>query len=194
MSGDIVGYNEMGYGAADIIGESFVGHENIGVMGMYTGDDDIDRLLAMGAAPIRHSPARRAHPAPGRHFEVVNKEQGVWREHYLPLNLTGGPTATIAGGATVTVTTLPQRKFRPNRLIISSDVAGGFVVNDVRVGILPQLVAVGSLPGRMFTETAVGIGLHGDTAEVSQQISVVVQNITGGALPFVAALQGIAVF
>ena len=184
--GDIVGYDRMG-----VMGSRrrFMGADDI-VGATYSGDADLDHLLAMGAdspqAPLNL-------PNQGHSYEVRDVSRGVWREHYLPLNLVGGPTATVAGAATVTVQAQPQKKFRVNRLIISSDVAGGFVVNDIRVGVLPQLASVGSLPGRMFTETAVGIGLHGDTADISQIIFVVIQNITGGALPFVGAMQGIVV-
>jgi hypothetical protein len=184
MASDIIGYDD-GAMSGDIIGD--------GVMGeMFTGDHDLDQLLAMGAAVTRQRRAAGT-PAPGRKFEVKDTARGVWREQYVPLNLAGGPLATVLAGATVIVATVLQKKFRANRLIIDSGVAGGYVVNDIRVGVAPQLGALGSLPGRMFTEFAVGIGLHGDTGDPGISMSVSITNITGGPLPFVAGFQGIVV-
>lgn len=187
MPSDIVGY-DMGVMGSDIVGAEYAG-------AMYTGDREIDALLAMGAeaAMAKHSRSHHHAAVPGRKFEVRETSRGVWREQYVPLNLAGGPLATVLAGATVIVSTVLQKKFRANRLIIDSGVAGGFVVNDIRVGVAPQLGALGSLPGRMFTEFAVGIGLHGDTGDPGIQMSVSITNITGGPLPFVAGFQGIVV-
>lgn len=178
---DIVGA-DMGIMGADLVGDQFVGD-------MYTGDADVDALISAGASHRRHP----QHHGQGRQFSLTNKNRGVWREQYTPLNLTTGPTGTIAAGATVIVSTTLQKVFRPNRFILDSGVAGGYVINDIRVGVLPQLAATGSLPGRMFTEFAVGIGLHGDTGWPGIQLSVSVTNITGGPLTFVAGFQGISV-
>jgi hypothetical protein len=205
MAADIVG---------DLYGDDYSGAD-MGVMGpdiigdeMFSGDRDLDELLAMGADPpaaaavlararrgAMQRGARGSHaaPAPGRKFQVREVSRGVWREQYVPLNLAGGVLSTIAAGATVIVSTTLQKKFRANRMVIDSGVAGGYVINDIRVGVTPQLAATGSLPGRMFTELAVGIGLHADTGEPGIQLSVSVTNVTGGALPFVAGFQGIAV-
>jgi hypothetical protein len=144
-------------------------------------------------APAAMARSRHHQPMPGRKIATVDNSRGVWREHYVPLNLAGGPTATIAAGATQIVSTTLQKRYRANRFILDSGVAGGYVINDIRVGVLPQLAATGSLPGRMFTETAVGIGLHADTGAPGIQLSVSVTNITGGALTFVAAFQGLTV-
>lgn len=180
MSAELIGYD-------DAMGASYVGYGAEMIGADYVGDDDLGHLMAMGAAPVRR------HAAPGRHMELKSSSRGVWREQYLPINLTTGPTGTIAGGAVVTVSTVLQKVFRCNRFILDSGVAGGYVINDIRVGVAPQLAAVGSLPGRMFVETAVNIKLHGDTGMPGQSLTVVAQNITGGALSFVAAFQGMVV-
>jgi hypothetical protein len=186
MGADIIGYHEdFGVMGSEIIGDDYFSGD------IYTGDSSLDALLAMGAAPMQR---RRGTSRPiGKQFAVAQTSRGVWREQYVPLNLTTGPTGTIAAGATVIVSTVLQKKFRPNRLILDSGVAGGYVVNDVRVGVLPQVGALGSLPGRMFSELAVGVGLHGDTGDPGISLSVSVTNITGGALTFVAGFQGIVV-
>lgn len=178
-------------GATELIGDEY--GDEYGAM--FTGDADLDHLLAMGAGISRHphhaAHRRAAHAAPGRQFQTRDTTRGVWRKGFLPVNLAGGFTATIAAlAAGVVVSVVAQRMFRPDRLIIGSNVAGGFVVNDIRVGVEPQLYAVGAVPGQMFAENAVNIELHGDTAMPGQSLSVVVSNITNGALPFVASFQG----
>lgn len=203
MASDIIGYGDMGVMGSDIIGDDDYAGDDYASGNVFTGDQELDSLLAMGANPgaaiahVRRGRMRhRSHhqtAAPGRKFEVKETSRGVWREQYVPLNLAAGPLGTIGAGLTQLVSTTLQKKFRANRFILDSGVAGGYVVNDIRVGVSPQLAATGSLPGRMFTETAVGIGLHADTGDPGIQMSVSVTNITGGALPFVAGFQGIAV-
>ena len=171
MSYDLVGASHNLYGGVELVG----------------ADDDLHRLLAMGADPVA---AVAASAPPGRQFQVRDVNPQVWREQYLPINLSGGPTATVAAGATVQIVTPVQKVFRCNRLIIPSDVAGGYVVNNIAVGVNPQFAATGSLPGRMFSEQSFGIKLHGDTAQVGQSITVSITNVSAGALVFVAAMQG----
>jgi hypothetical protein len=184
MAYEIVGA-DMGVMGPEIVGyDEFAGD-------MFTGDADIDALVAMGAGAMRRP--HHAHRPVGKAYAVEQKNRNVWREQSVPLNLAAGPTGTVTAGATVIVSTTLQKMFRPNRFILDSGVAGGYVINDIRVGVLPQLAATGSMPGRMFTEFAVGIGLHGDTGYPGIQLSVSVTNITGAALTFVSAFQGIAV-
>lgn len=196
---DIVGWDYVQGSYADDFfasGEDIVGDE-------FIGDPDLARLMAMGADAVTATPGaitppqgrptmtQGMVPRGARVVSTANSDRGVWREQYLPLNLAGGPTATIAALTTVTVQAQPQKLFRVNRLIISSDVAGAFCINDIRVGVRPQLASVGSLPGRMFSEQAFGIKLHGDTANISQIIFVTVQNLTNAAVPFIAGMQGL---
>lgn len=195
---DIVGWDYVG---EDIVGGSY-GDDFFASGAEFIGDPDLARLMAMGAdatstpgaiTPPQGRPNMNSGMVPrgARVVSTANSDRGVWREQYLPLNLSGGPTATIAALTTVTVQAQPQKLFRVNRLIISSDVAGAFCINDIRVGVRPQLASVGSLPGRMFSEQAFGIKLHGDTANISQIIFVTVQNLTNAAVPFIAGMQGL---
>lgn len=175
-----VGYEMIGardlYGAHDLYGATEL-----------VGNDDLNRLLAMGADPVA---AAQVASMPGRQMRVIDKDPTVWREQYLPINLSGGPLATVLAGTTVQIVTPVQKIFRCNRLIIPSDVAGGFVVNNIAVGVNPQFAATGSLPGRMFSENSFGIKLHGDTAQIGQSITISITNVTAAPLAFVAAMQG----
>lgn len=103
----------------------------------------------------------------------------------------GFPTTAIAAsvaGTTVTATT--QVLFRGRRLIIPSKIANQILVNDLRIGKNSQLPSTGPVPGRAFTEKAVGVDLALDTAQVSQNISLNVDNTSAAALTFNAALLG----
>ncbi len=105
----------------------------------------------------------------------------------------GFPETDIAAGATENVVTFPQIPFRGERLLVPSDICGLFSIDDIKVGKNSQLVASGPLPARCFSEVSVGVGLHLDTAQVSQQITLVVRNISGQAATFRAMLIGRAV-
>lgn len=152
----------------------------------YVGEDpDIAHLLAMGAA------ASRGGHLPGRKVATVNARQGLWKRHYLPLNLTSGTTVAAAG--TGTLQNNPQRLFKPSRLVIPSDVAGLFSVLNIFIGVKPQLVATGGMPGRLFSETSFDSGFEGDTAQISQAVSVQVQNNSLGTSPIQGAMRGLTV-
>jgi hypothetical protein len=105
----------------------------------------------------------------------------------------GFPETPVAAGATENVTVQPQVPFRGERLVIPSDIAGLFMIDDIRVGKNSQLVSTGAIPARTFTEVGVGVGVHLDTAQVSQQITLRVRNISGQDATFRAALIGRAV-
>lgn len=105
----------------------------------------------------------------------------------------GFPETSIDAGDTANVVTFPQVPFRGERLLIPSDIAGLFAIDDIKVGKNSQLVASGPLPARCFSEVSVGVGLHLDTAQVSQQITLVVRNISGQTATFRGMLIGRAV-
>lgn len=169
----------IGYGDEELIGdEQLIGADYVGE------DPDIAQLLAMGAAP---APAR----LPGRRVATVQARQGLWKRHYLPLNLTSG--TTVAAGATGTLQNNPQRLFKPSRLVIPSDVAGLFSVQNLFIGVKPQLVATGGMPGRLFSEQSFDTDFEGDTAQISQAVSVSVTNNSLGTSPIQAAMRGLTV-
>jgi len=168
------------------------------------GDDDLDALVSgdiVGAdivGAVRRKPkrvklVRRATnrlPAAqvqrqGLAYEPT--KYGTWRESVVGID--SGAT-TIAAGASRTIIVQPQVPFRAERFMVSSAIAGSFVIDDIKVGKNSQFLAAGSVPGTAFSELAVGAGLHLDTAEVAQNISVSVTNTSGGALRFLGAFYG----
>lgn len=100
-----------------------------------------------------------------------------------------GPTV-IAAGATVNIIVQPQVAFKGQRLVIPSDFAGAILVNDLKIGNQSQLPSSNPLPGRAFTEFAVGMQQEFDTAQISQQISLSVTNTSGAPVTFSALLNG----
>jgi hypothetical protein len=126
------------------------------------------RVMAAGALIVRDDP-----PTNARRF---------------PLGFES--SAPIAAGASVTITARPQTLFKGQRLVLPSDIAGDFVIDDLKVGKDSQFVAEGSIPGRVLQENATNVDFDLDTAQISQDISISVTNIGGAPRTFRAALWG----
>lgn len=105
----------------------------------------------------------------------------------------GFPTTSVTAGAAQTITTQPQVPFRARRLIVPSDIAGSFLINDLKVGKNSMFATSNPVPARAFTEVGVGVDLNLDTAQISQLIAINVTNSSGADLDFNACLIGTAV-
>jgi len=154
--------------------------------------DELDAMDAQGVSGAKASPAMQQAIAQ----RMVNQGLMVQRERptkarEFPLGFES-PT-TVAAGATATITSRPQIPFRGERLIIPSDIAGSFSILDLRVGKNSQFTSSGAVPGRTFQENSVGIRLMLDTAQISQDVTLSVQNVGGAPQTFRAALIGSAV-
>jgi hypothetical protein len=117
--------------------------------------------------------------------------RGATKSREYPLGFTSA--AAVAAGASSRIIQRPQVPFRIDRLVIPSDLAGLFVIDDVKVGKNSQFAAEGAVPARIFQENAVGVTLKGDTAQVSMDVVISVTNISGAASFFRAAVIGPAV-
>jgi hypothetical protein len=125
----------------------------------------------------------------GRSAAVVRTQKDYKLREY-PLGFDS--QVAIAAGATVLVNSPPQIPFRVERLVIPSDIAGSFVVEEFTVGKNPQFASNIPVPGRVFDERAVGVRLRGDTAQVAQNVSCRITNISGAPVRFRAAVIGAA--
>ena len=121
---------------------------------------------------------------------LVLKETKPDKSRVFPLGFES--SAPVAAGASITIKSRPQVLFRGERLVLPSDIAGSFVIDDVKVGKDSQFVAEGPIPGRVLQENAVGVGFQLDTAQISQDISIAATNISGAPATFRAALIGTA--
>jgi hypothetical protein len=124
---------------------------------------------------------------------IVTSTRGPTKAREYPIGFDSG-AVLIPNGASVSITNRPQVVFRVERLVIPSDIGGGFVVEDVIVGKNSQFASntVG-LPARVFDERGVGVRLAGDTAQISQDITLKITNVSGAPARFRAAIIGPAV-
>jgi hypothetical protein len=99
----------------------------------------------------------------------------------------------VPAGATRQIINRPQVVFRGERLMVPSDFAGQFLIRDIVVGNKSQFAATGPVPARAYQENAVGGRLALDTAQVSQNIVLLVENIGTTDQRFIATLIGTAV-
>ena len=188
-------------GADDILGDLLDGDDSLGddslgddILGAeFVGDD------AMGAAVRRRSRARgnlskqqvaqalaRRRIQSGAVLRSVAPRNA--REYALGLGST-----TVAGNSSANINVQPQVIFRPERLVVPSNIAVDFLITDIKVGKNSQLVSTGALPAVMFTENAFGVRLKMDTAQISMFVTVSVTNQNPASRQFQGGLVGPAV-
>ena len=115
------------------------------------------------------------------------RERAETKSRQTPL---GFPTTAMAAAATASPAAVTQVLFRGRRLVIPSDIAASILVNDLKIGKNSQFSSGAPVPGRVFSEIAVGVDLSLDTAQISQTIVLNVTNTSVGAVTFNAALLG----
>jgi hypothetical protein len=170
------------YGNIDIIGDmSLVADEELADLLATSMGEDVPAMGPSGAAAIRDKLL-------GRNATLI-RELGYTKSREYPLGFDSG--AVIAAAASQAVTTQPQVVFRVERLVVPSDIGGSFVIDDVVVGKNSQFAATNvGVPARTFDERAVGVRLRGDTAKVSQNVTIQVTNIGGAGIRFRACVIG----
>lgn len=185
LVGAVHGYDLVG--AEDIVGN------RLALGAQY---DSIDSMfgaapLMIGAGPqgIGVDPGVLATDLAARHSAMVVPRQ-ITKARRYPL---GFPVTVLGAGATSLVQSNPQVPFRSGRLFIPSDIAGAILVRNIIVGKNSCLANANPVPGRMFSETSFGVEINFDTAQISQTITLDVQNTSGANVTFSAALMGTAV-
>ncbi len=178
MPYDIIGANEF-------VGDDFV-----------SGDDNVDQILGaldiIGAARRGgHAPARQARGGNSNMqaalaakkakagLLVQEQQPGATRRLVLGMSSTGA----VAAGAVVSITARPQNlAFKPQRIVIPSTIAPDFLITDIKVGNVSQVVQSSTLPAEAFTQQLFDGMMEMDT----------VQNIAGAPRNFNAAVYGLA--
>lgn len=190
MFDDIIGAADLAFGAEDIVG----GYNELDALfsGQRRGP-----MIVSGADPGSPQSAlatpqgqQLAQTLIARNSAMV-VQRGVTKAREFPL---GFPTTALAAAATANIQTQPQVPFRGRRLAIPSDIAGSILVNDLKIGNASMFPNSNPVPGRMFSELAVGIDLNLDTAQISQVVSLNVTNTSGGSVTFNAAIIGTVVY
>jgi hypothetical protein len=163
---------------------------NISGMGMNELDalDAQTATAGMAMAPALQQQVLANKIAAGA---VVTTQSKPTRAREYPIGFLSA--APVAAGASVQVISQPQIVFRPERIVVPSDIAGQFSIDQVIVGKNNQFVASQPIPGRVFAENGVGVRLQMDTAQISQNIVLAVTNIGGAPATFRAAIIGPAV-
>lgn len=97
---------------------------------------------------------------------------------------------TILAGASTVVQMTPPVPFLPLRLLISSNIAGGFSIYDIKIGQVSYLVGGQPVPAMVFEEKSENQGWGIPTVQVGQQILMTVQNDSGADAIFQGAWLG----
>jgi hypothetical protein len=204
MPYDLVGDDDMGAIGADVL---FGADEDALLHALSVSGDDAELIGGLGNTEIvgaahAHHPAHHpAHPAAKkaaalrkaalRKIAMRNAgavvQTGLDRRRRYPL----GFVPTVVNAATsALIPSAPQNLFRPERLVIPSDIAFDIGVVDIKVGNQSQLVQSVEVPGALFSEVAIDTNVTFDTAEVGNQVSVQARNKTLAAIEFTAGLIG----
>lgn len=200
MSG---GYELVGYGGSDFGGigadlllsgvDDLIGDgeedallQALAVSG--AGDTELIGAVASGnAAAAKKARMKQALKQIAMRNAGAVMTRGLDRRRRYPLGFV--PTV-IAAATSSAIPAAPQNLFRPERLVIPSDIAFDSGVRDIKVGNQSQLVQSVEVPGALFSEVAINTGVTFDTAEVGNQVSVDIRNKSALAFEFSAGLVG----
>ena len=195
MSFDIVGSDSFGaIGYEELIGamgdDDFLDALVQGSVGdLLIGGDGSSEII--GAATNAKRAANAKKQAALKALAMKNAgavvSRGLDRRRRYPLGFV--PTA-VAAATSVQVPSAPQNLYRPERLVIPSDIAFDAGVADIKVGNQSQLVQSVEVPAALFSEVAINTGVTFDTAEVGNQVSVTIRNKSAAAFEFTAGLVG----
>lgn len=193
-----------GLSRSEILGDLLAGDDGLeDILGAFVGDDSGDDSGddagddAMGAVTRRKKSGSAEKRAMLRDLLRRRVDAGTLirsvqprssREYALGLGLT-----TVNGNSSANINVQPQVMFRPERLVVPSNVAVDFLITDIKVGKNSQLVSTGALPALMFTESAFGVRLKMDTAQISMFVTISVTNTNQNAKSFAGGLVGPAV-
>lgn len=191
MSYDILG-GAIGYDSSLIGDDPDALLEALAVSGddelLVGGDGSAEIIGALiGAAKAGNQGAKKAIAkiAQRNAGAVVHRE--LDRRRRYPLGVV--PTS-ITAGTQSQIPASPQNLFRPERLVIPSDIAFDSGVADIKVGNVSQFVQSAEVPGALFSEVAINTGVNFDTAEIGNQISATIRNKSASTIEFSAGFVG----
>lgn len=190
MPYDFIGEDDDDFGA---IGADLIGADEDDLLEALAVSGDLDDLIGGdGTSEIVGATSTKARKKAALRRLAARNAGGVVkralnRKRRYPLGFV--PTA-VAAGAYATIPAAPQNLFRPERLVIPSDIAFDLGIRDIKVGNQSQLAQSAEVPAAMFSEVAINTGVNFDTAEVGNQVSVEVRNKSAGSVEFSAGLVG----
>lgn len=185
MDGDgLIDGDDSGFeGLTEIVGDDESGDDS---GAQFVGDDLMGASKRKAQNAAQKQALMRRRVAAGALLRTLPPRSA--REFVIGL----GSTA-IPGLSSANINVQPQVIFRPERIVIPSNIAADFLITDVKVGKNSQLVSPGAIPAVVFVENAFGVRLKMDTAQIAQFITVSVTNQNGAARNFQGAIIGPAV-
>ena len=206
MYGDLLdGDDSSGYEYTEIMGDGSDGDDILGDLldGEFVGDGS-DGSQAWGesgddilGAVVRKKRQNARKQAMARDLMARRVASGALLRSVPPRNAReyalGLGSTSVAGTSSANINVQPQVIFRPERLVVPSNLAMDFLITDIKVGKNSQLVSTGALPAVMFTEQAFGVRLKMDTAQISMFVTVSGTTPNPAARNFQGGLVGPAV-
>lgn len=195
--GELMDGDDLGDDSGDDLGDDS-GDDALGTFigDLLAGDDSGDDVLGAAARKVRKKQNMKkramARELLRRRIDAGTLVRSVSprssREYALGLGST-----SVTGNSSANINVQPQVIFRPERLVVPSNVAIDFLITDIKVGKNSQLVSTGALPAVMFTEQAFGVRLKMDTAQISMFVTISVTNTNANNKNFQGGLVGPAV-
>ena len=191
--GDALEGDDSGYEYTEILGDESDGDILGELLGEVDGDDS-GAFIGAASAKTRQNAQKRAM---ARDLLRRRVNSGALLRSVAPRNAReyalGLGSTSVSGNSSANINVQPQVIFRPERLVVPSNLAMDFLITDIKVGKNSQLVSTGALPAVMFTENAFGVRLKMDTAQISMFVTVSVTNQNPAARNFQGGLVGPAV-
>jgi len=208
MYGDLLDGDDdsTGFEYTEILGDEFVDGDDL--LGAFVGDgddalgdlldgDDIIGAVAKKKRKQKVALARMRKQAAAQALMRKRIAAGSLLRGVPPRNsreyALGLGSTSVQGNSSANINVQPQVIFRPERLVVPSNLAVDFLLTDIKVGKNSQLVSTGALPAVVFTETAFGVRLKMDTCQISMFVTVSVTNQNPAARNFQGAIIGPAV-
>lgn len=190
MSYDILG-GSIGYDPSLIGDDPDALLEALAVSGddILVGGDGSSEIIGalVGAAKNGNAAAKKVISKIAQRNAGAVVQRELDRRRRYPLGVV--PTS-ITAGTQSQIPASPQNLFRPERLVIPSDIAFDSGVVDIKVGNVSQFVQSAEVPGALFSEVAINTGVNFDTAEIGNQISATIRNKSASTIEFSAGFVG----
>lgn len=156
----------------------------------YAGALNLKRFAALNKNLAKRLPggaARGAALPPGLRSALGRAAQ---IEAYRGDDVIYGLDSNFIAAETKAVSTSPQKRNVPQRIVCSQTVANNFVLSDIRVGVEPVLATTSNLSMAIFVQDSTAPNFRAVVCEVGMDFTVEVTNVTGAAARFTATVVG----
>lgn len=156
----------------------------------YAGALNLKRFAALNKAMAKRPGALQAVPAGLRAALGRAAQIEAYRGDDVIYGLDALVPASGAPGSTAAISSSPQKRNVPQRIVVSQTVANNFVLSDIRVGVEPVLATTQNLSMAIFVQDSTAPNFRAVVCEVGMDFTVEVTNVTGAAARFTATVVG----